>query len=252
MSYLRQRLGPALPPTVVLLTGLLLASLPVPAQGATPPRRVLFVGNSLTFYNDLPKMVSGMAAAAGLPLSTEQVVRGGETFERHVERTDDGAPLRLIREGRWDRVVLQENGRLAAAGDPSTLPAARQLVDAVRRAGGEPLFYMTWAYRDRPETLGQVHRTFYLLGSELAAPVAPVGEAWRLAREKHPEIELFDPDGVHPSSEGTYLAACVIFTLLFDLPPPEAQEVIGEEIARHLREVAAEALALYPQPFDPG
>ena len=240
-----------------------LAALGAGSPGAAAePLRVLFIGNSLTFYNDLPTMVERMAAAAGVerPLAAERIVRGGETFERHVARTDAGAPLKVLKERGWDWVVLQENGRFAASGDASTLPSARRLVKAAREAGAEPIFYMTWAYRDRPETLGKVHRTYFLLASELEAPVAPVGEAWRLARERFPRIELFDPDGVHPSAEGTYLAACLIFSELYGRSPvaipletPGGQKVAAIEasVARSLQQVAADTLRVYPQPADP-
>jgi hypothetical protein len=52
--------------------------------------------------------------------------------------------------------------------------------------------------------------------SLFADEIAPVGEAWQYVREHYPKIELYHPDGKHPSKAGTYLAACVISVTLFE------------------------------------
>ncbi|MCH9647368.1 MAG: SGNH/GDSL hydrolase family protein [Deltaproteobacteria bacterium] len=244
----------------VLLVGFLV--FPAAAEGRSTPLRVLFIGNSLTFYNEMPSMVERLAEAAeGQRVETKMIVRGGETFQRHVERDDEDAPLRVLEKGGWDVVVLQENGRAAAAREVDSLPPARRLVEAARRGGAKPIFYMTWSYLHRPESFAQIQRTYYLLGSELGVPVAPVGEAWRLAREEVPELELFDPDGVHPNTAGSYLAALVLYSVLFEKdlgtnphqlsPIGESAASIPPEKARQLQLLARDAVKIYPQPASP-
>ncbi len=220
----------------------LVASPPPAAAGDAAPLRVLFVGNSLTFYNDLPSLVEDLSRAAGVerPVDAEMIARGGDSFYSHTERRDDDAPLAVIARGGWDVVVLQENGRMAARGGVDSFPFASRLVRGARAAGATPMFYMTWAYRDRPETLAGIRETYGNLGSRLEVEVAPVGEAWRLAREQAPGVELFAGDGVHPSPEGSYLAACVIFATLYDRSP-EGLPAADPQTARRLQQIARQA-----------
>ena len=222
-----------------------LAAVPSAAAGDTTPLRVLFIGNSLTFYNDLPTLVEQLSREAGVerPVDAEMIARGGDSFYLHTERRDDGAPLAAIADGGWDVVVLQENGRVAARGGEDSLPFAGRLVRAVRDAGATPIFYMTWAYRDQPEALPRIRDLYSRLGSRLDVEIAPVGEAWRLARETDAGIELFADDGVHPSPAGSYLAACVIFSTLYGQSPEDLPPLaLDPEVAGRLRDGARRAV----------
>ncbi len=220
---------------------------------------MLFVGNSLTFTHDLPELVERLSIAAGeeRPVAAGMIARGGETFYRHSERRDEGGPLAVLARGGWDVVVLQENGRVAARSPADSFTFAARLVRAVRAAGAKPVFYMTWAYRDRPADHATIRETYDRLGARLDVPVAPVGEAWRLARQATPGLELFAADGIHPAPAGTYLAACVIYATLYGRSPvgvplllPGGAPMIDVDAgdARRLQEIAWRAFTDYPQP----
>ena len=73
--------------------------------------RVLFIGNSYTFVNNLPWMLSELARAAddSPVIDTEMIVAGGATLRTHWE---GGRALAAIRRGHWDYVVLQEQSTL--------------------------------------------------------------------------------------------------------------------------------------------
>ena len=215
------------------------------------PLRVLFIGNSLTFYNDLPQVVEKLSRTTGgaRPVEAAMIARGGETFSGHTERRDDEAPLKVIARGEWDFVVLQENGRLIARSTYDSFPFASRLVRAVREVDATPIFYMTWAYRDHPETHATIRTAYARLSSRLKIPVAPVGEAWRLARSTAPDLELFNPDGIHPSPQGSYLAAWVILSTIYRLAdetplgaPEGAEAGIAPEAANRLQSLARQAL----------
>ncbi len=227
-----------------------LAGLPATAEEAVP-LRVLFIGNSLTFYNDLPSLVEQLSRAAGVerPVDAERIARGGDSFYKHTERRDDGAPLKVIAEGGWDVVVLQENGRLAARSGIDSFPFASRLVRAVRAAGARPIFYMTWAYRGQEDMLPGIRDAYSKLGSRLEVEVAPVGDAWRLAQDAGDGVDLFAADGIHPSPQGSYLASCVIFSTLYQRSPEGLPPLtVDPEIARNLQQFASTAIEQYRQP----
>lgn len=91
--------------------------------------------------------------------------------------------------------------------------------EELRRSGITPAFYLTWARKGAPDDQALLDRAY--IGASRAAHgiLVPVGRAWRGARERHASIELFQPDGSHPSPAGTYLAACTFFAALFDSSP---------------------------------
>src|SRR5262245_16354271 len=127
-----------------MVRGLVVAALLGIAQPA-PPTRILFIGNSLTYSNDLPAMVCGLARAAARNAVRASVAKPDYSIEDHW---NEGDARRAIARG-WDVVVLQQG--------PSALPESRVLLveytkrfDAeIRKAGARTALYMVWPSRQR-------------------------------------------------------------------------------------------------------
>lgn len=101
-------------------------------------------------------------------------------------------------------------------------------MEKIEGSGASPIFFMTWARLDGwpEEGLGnyesmqsQITTGYLDIASELRVPVAPVGYAWSIARNQYPQLELWQEDGSHPSQQGTYLAACVFYAVIFRETP---------------------------------
>jgi hypothetical protein len=196
------------------------------------PLRILFIGNSYTYYNDLPGSLVQLAADAGEQVVTAQSTPPGHTLEQH---SMNAVTLDLIREGGWDHVVIQEQSQRPAFPDAQVaaevLPYAQALSDSVRLYSpcAEIVFYMTWgrsqgdaqncvAFPPVCTYEGMQHRLrlgYLSMAVENSAWCAPVGMAWRTIRQEHPDIVLYDPDGSHPGLAGSYLAASTIFCTVF-------------------------------------
>lgn len=200
---------------------LLALSLPLSGQAnsRTEPDqkiRVLFIGNSYTYFNNLPEMLSKLAASAGLSLETEMVARGGATLQQHWE---EGLALKALKQGRWDYVVLQEQSMLPVS-DPATMHKYAKMFDAeIKQIGAKTVFYLTWARQNRPETQAALTEAYTKIAKELGAMIAAAGPAWQTAIKENPELVLHLPDQSHPNSSGTYLTACVFYSLLFSKSP---------------------------------
>lgn len=174
--------------------------------------RVLFIGNSLTYVNDLPGLVEAVArASGGDAISTRTVAFPDYSLEDHWNRGD---ALAAIDEGGWDYVVMQQG--------PSSLPESREnLVQwserfggRIRAAGGTPVLYMVWPSSDRIAFFDAV-RESYRAGAEAAGgEFLPAGEAWRAAWEVDPDLALYSVDGFHPSLMGSVLAAFTFYDRL--------------------------------------
>jgi hypothetical protein len=182
------------------------------------PIRVLFIGNSYTYFNDLPWLTQQLAVSARetRPLETEMIVVGGATLKSHWER---GEAKKRIRAKRWDYVVLQEQSNLPIT-NPKLMSNYARLFDAqIKLVNSQTLFYLTWAKSNRPETQQILTDSYMEIARELGAKVAPVGIAWKLIHEANPSLKLYDSDGSHPSPVGSYVAACVFYSTFYQKSP---------------------------------
>jgi len=177
--------------------------------------RILMLGNSFTFCNDVPKMISGMLQA-----EVESVVRGGAYLRQRLDPADElcAQTKDALAKGGWDYVVLQEQSNNPATNKADFLQAAHALCAKIRAAGAKPVFYATWAYKDGGEKLASVNMTnaemlkkLYDAYHEAAdandALIADVGVAFDRQKDV---VELYVHDGYHASPAGSMLAAATI------------------------------------------
>ena len=199
-------------------------------------KRVLFLGNSYTYYNDLPQLLEDVASSAGDVIIKDSNTPGGYTLELHSQNT--GSYIK-IRSGDWDFVVLQEQSQrpslTEAEVETLVYPYARQLNDSIVKYNpcGETAFYMTWGRKNGDasnctiwppvctyEGMDDLLRQRYLyMANDNQAVTSPVGAVWRYLRENSPQLELYDPDESHPSLLGSYAGAITFYTTFFRKNP---------------------------------
>lgn len=200
--------------TVRALSAVCLAAVGCARGGGSPgPLRVLFIGNSYTYENNLPGMVEAMGEAAGVRIEVASSIGGGMTLEDHWAG-GTGAAVRLIESGRFTHVVLQEQSERPLVDRAGFLAPARELGQAVLRAGSAPVFFVTWARAYAPETQAGLTDAYREAARITGAALAPVGPTWAAARALYPELPLYAGDGSHPAPEGTYVAGLVMFAAL--------------------------------------
>lgn len=180
------------------------------AHTKTKPVRVLFVGNSYTSANNLPNMLVALAASAKPPVRIQagRFMKGGYTFGRHAK---DGACRKMISDGQWDVVVLQEQSQMPFVRPKLMHADARKLHAEVQKAGAKTVFFMTWARAHQGEMIEKIAKAYNGIVAELGAMAAPVGRAWQKALAENPKLKLHAADKSHPNAHGTYLAACVFY-----------------------------------------
>lgn len=210
-----------------------------------PALRVLFIGNSLTYTNDLPGMLGWMLAETGTPAGVAAVAKPNYGLEDHWR---DGEARARLAEG-WDVVVLQQ-GPSATEGRPSLLEYSARFAAEIRAAGARPALYMVWPSERRRFDFDGVSASYRMAADTIDGLLFPAGEAWRAAWRRDPLLPLYGPDGFHPSPTGTYLAALVLFSRLSDadpadlpatIPAPGGDLALSTERAFLLRQAAHEA-----------
>ena len=203
--------------------------------------RMLFIGNSFTTRNDLPGLLSAIAeAGAGTMIESKVIAAGGASLRRHW----NAGAADTISDETWDYVVFQEQSTLPIKNGKRFHENVREFVPVMKESGATMVLFMTWARKHEPENQKLLTDSYDSIGKELAATVVPVGSAWREMLEKQGTPELHAEDGSHPTLAGSYLAACVFYTTLFDgdLKDLETEvEGLSHEERRLLQQIAQSA-----------
>ena len=221
----------------------------VTSLGPDYPKATIFIGNSFFYYNNgMPGHVTLLEKAADPEHKNDygntMVTIGGSGFDWHdVESYFRPNAIGSYRSTRTTMSSFGKRDRLFDAAvmmDCSQCPIHPKLKSVspnTRRRtptssaahGARPVFFMSWAYADKPEMTAQLAEAYTVAGNANNALVIPAGLAFARARAKQPELNLYVPDKRHPSLAGTYLAACTTFAALTGRSP------VGNPIMRNRR-----------------
>jgi hypothetical protein len=221
-----------------------------------PGLRVLYLGNSLTFWNDLPAVVQAMAASGGVQLRYLTSTVPNANLE---DQWNGGRARSILAKSKWDFVVMQQG--------PSSLPESQVdlkkwapiWADEIRKHGAKPALFMVWPTKGQRNGFKLVSQSYRNAATAAQALIFPAGEAWEEALRVDPRLVLYS-DTLHPSPAGTYLAALVITQGLTDVKPaaiPSRLKLasgqvfqLPDEQAAHLRR-AAETILAKEKPKEP-
>lgn len=196
---------------------------------AKEPLRVLFIGNSYTYRNHMPRMFFKIAKANGKTLEVNWCVKGKASFYRHSLREE---VYRAIKWKKWDYVILQGSSRDMLKDSVTyydkTLPGLNKIVKSIkhRNPNVKLVFYMTWAYKKgyhkiakyntHYKMIRRISTKYKTLASDFNALIAPVGIVFEKLYFKHHITTLYHSDNSHPSSLGSYVAACSLYSVIFN------------------------------------
>jgi len=228
------------------------------AEPKAPPgkgMRVLFIGNSLTYANDLPLMVQALAKAGGKDMYVESVSYPNYNFEDHW---NNGEALKALARMKWDFVVMQQGPSSLIENREDMRKWAKRFAPKIRKNGARQALYMVWPSLDRVAYFDDVREAYSLTAADVRGAFLPAGEAWRAAWRKDPKAPLYDSDDFHPSNAGTYTAALSIYGMLYKVAPqnlpPRLALANGDVVdlppalAKLLQDAATEANKTYGRP----
>lgn len=176
--------------------------------------KILFIGNSHTYFNDMPAMVAADAEKSGFTCEVTMLAHGGWFLAQHVEEPD--VKFNILY-GRYDYVVLQEHSHPFGP-EEKLYEAVRTLNNWIRQAGSIPVIYATWARKDEESEQERMNRAHAKIVEEIGGILAPVGQGWWTVKKSHPDIEMYFEDGAHASKCGSEYAAKIIWeSILADI-----------------------------------
>ena len=184
---------------------------PDPDPSATT--RILFVGNSLTYFNDLPDMVKALADSAGIAgVQTAQVAKPDYSLEDHW---GDGQARNVIGKGGWHFVVMQQGPSAVLANRANLRQWAATFADLIVSKAGVPAMYQVWPDQANFSDFDASAESYRLAAQDINGLFLAAGNAWRAAWARDAALPLYGPDGFHPSVSGSYVAALTIFGGVF-------------------------------------
>jgi hypothetical protein len=166
---------------------------------------------------------------------TQEFARGGYTLQDHLA---DQGTLDKINERLWDVVVLQENTFVAEQVLPETIDAMIALSEMVIPKGTRVFLFMTWPYENEENMLSGIRETYQNGTRAASATLVPVGLEWQQINENEEvPVNLYNPDGVHPSLEGTFYATAMFYKAIYGFSPSDNPYNAGlsDEMANYLK-----------------
>lgn len=224
-----------------------------PPQGEPPAGlRVLFIGNSLTYFNNLPRSLSSMALTAGDTIQVEMIAKPNYALIDHI--TYNSGAVAAISRGGWDVVVLQQGPTTQPVNRDSLVLWTRMFDSIIRPTGARTALFMVWPQGASVQGFEAVRRAYQDAADAVNGLFLPAGLAWQAALERDGTLALYGPDNFHPTPLGSYLAAITIYGEVTGHDPRRlsANAVVdGEELGvpaatvRMLQSVAHEVVAAH-------
>ena len=174
--------------------------------------KVLFIGNSHTYFNDMPHLFAGMCEAlTGERTEVTMLAFSNRTLAWHCEEYFSVRFALLY--GAYDYCVIQQFGHPIPPIE-ETEPPLEKLIRLCERVGTKPVLYMTWAKKNEPEKAAEIETIYRTLAKKYDALLVPIAELFEALRADHPEIDLYWIDGSHASPYGDYLIAAAISAVI--------------------------------------
>lgn len=189
---------------------------------------VLFIGNSYTHMNNMPKIFEKIARSKGKDVYADSIAVSGSTLKAHAGRE---STYKKLKTRKWDYVVIQ-GFSLELAQDPdtirkNTIPYVQQILDSLFKTSpcANVYFYMTWGYRygfpeeerfnTNEKMQARVKEGYLLLQQHFNYPIVPVGLSWAQIKQEYPSLNLYYVDDHHPNVTGSFVIASCFYTAFF-------------------------------------
>jgi hypothetical protein len=251
-----RRPAPLILAFALLLVGATCRKNPTGLQGG--PHRagalsVLFIGNSLTYENELPDVVTRIGLQVGDTIDAWSVAFPDYAIIDHIH---SGTAITAIKSWEWDYVVLQQGPSTVQINRDSLILWTKMIDPTIRAQGAQTGLFMVWPDASRMAFFDACRVSYQQAAQAVGGVFMPAGAAWQVAWGKDPQLQLYGGDGYHPSELGTYLAALVIYERITGRDARTLPDVairagggslnVSASTVQLLQESAHEANATYP------
>ncbi len=195
----------------------------IPEDNVTShPQKILFIGNSHTYYNDgIDTYLKGFINSNDT-LTYEVIKKEAKPGYRLLDHWVDPETRGAIQSEDWDRIVLQENTWLVYEEPHSLQTYVDSFKSIISPKDTKLTLFMTWAYQDSMFMIETISSAYQQVGENLSLPIVEIGLGWKDLLEIYGEIDLYDADRYHPNRNGSYFAAAVFYAFFYQANPQES------------------------------
>jgi len=186
---------------------------PPPVSGK-PDYTLLFIGNSLTYSNNLPALVENVAKQKNIHIKTKLIAKGNYAI---IDHWNDGVIQEEIKKGIYDFVIFQQGPSSQPYGREVLIDYGRRLTDLCQKNNAKLAYFMVWPSRNYYHTFDGVIKNHRDAAEINKSILLPVGEVWKAYFDSTNTFDYYIKDGFHPSLKGSQVAAEVIVKHLFKL-----------------------------------
>jgi hypothetical protein len=169
---------------------------------------VLYLGNSLTYFNNLPEIVKKIAACDSVEMTYRSLSQPNYAL---VDHWDDGLAQKEIKSGMYDFVVVQQGPSSQAEGREYLLNYGLMIDSLCDQYNATLVSYMVWPQKIRSMDFSGVFDSYKLLADSTHGIFAPAGKAWLKVWDNYPQFMLYGEDNFHPHYRGSLLAAMTVY-----------------------------------------
>ncbi|MDJ0647012.1 MAG: SGNH/GDSL hydrolase family protein [Flavobacteriaceae bacterium] len=181
-------------------------------QDSKDAQHIVFIGNSLTYTNDLPKLVRQEAKKKGIKVKSKLIAYPNYGLEDHW---NDGKVQKLIKNNTYDFVIIQQGPSSQAYGRSSLLEYGKKLKELCDKYDSKLVYFMVWPSRQYDRTFEGVIKNYTDAAQKNDAILCPVGKVWKDYFDETNDFSYYSEDSFHPSLKGSKVAAEVIVKTLF-------------------------------------
>lgn len=184
--------------------------------------KVLFIGNSHTYMNDMPELARRMIeSATGESCTVSMLAYSGRSLKWHMEEEYFSERFNILHGG-YDYCIIQEQAH-PMPDEQDTISNAARIIELCKRAGTKPVIFETWAEKKKPENQVEMNRRYQSLSETQKVLLAPIGEVWSKTMKELADlgVDLYFRDGEHASAVGDYLVAMVLTRTITGKLPAE-------------------------------
>ena len=173
---------------------------------------ILFVGNSLTYSNDLPNIVKLIAKQKGIILTTKMIAFANYSIEDHWK---DGEVQNQLNKKTYDFVIIQQGPSSQANGKKMLINYGKKYTELCKINNVKLCYFMVWPSINYYHTFKGVINNYREAAIKNNAIICPVGERWKTYFDTTNNFDYYSVDGFHPSVKGSQVAAEIIVLSLF-------------------------------------
>lgn len=175
--------------------------------------KILFLGNSHTYFNDMPQIFKEICLAYGIDVDVTMFAFPGVTYGWHLKELYH---LRFaLMYGGYQYIILQQASHSPCPSREETLRDGTKIIDLARENGVIPIQTVPWAEKRFPQNQEKINAIYQELNQKTGVTLNPVGYIFEELQKRLPDISLYWEDGEHASCYGSYVNALTTFSTLF-------------------------------------